>query len=699
MNERWPPPTDPIAFESLCADLWGAIWGQVAQKNGRNGQPQAGVDIYGRQGDKWIGVQCKQKDDLLRAKLTAAELAEEVEAARRFEPPLGRFVIATTGPADATIQEAARRLTEQHDREGLFAVEIWSWTEIWAELNRRPGLLRVVGPVYWPRLFSVATEQKSQDQTEQILKAIQSPLLPCGLFVTLRIEATDEDFERVYGGQAGFHELPAPPSRVEGRHLLGDRYIDVNNGAISAAGFFRLKHAGYNTLHREVKHTVARFNPARCQRTLSPNEPLFMAPQVTLDFYRDGRPRSADTRPTLVLESHFDCVGLMSSCALDNTVLVDYEYPSLTVSPADAAGFSITSLRGSYIRATLDFFYIRSIACLPEQSWPQLHNLQILLGSRRHALTFTLEDLSKQITRVNPSPLVRGDAVMPQIVFECEIEPESFDKRLVSVVRDQAHRSGPNPGPSPSVEFSTGSKLDLRRSGAKPSTKDVVPQAAPIVSVCKLCEQRSTVDVCSVVPLYLFPKNPGIPKEHLVCSACAEKIAAWDQYGERVMQAFPEDLSDLAGCGLRYEVDYGQLRLWLLSLLWRMSIAKGSEWIDVALPNGADGLRALLARGDPGKAGQYPVGCILPSFDGQHLDFSSQPDTVGQPNGPVVRAAFRGVLFFFCFREDMQDEDLDPFHIRPDQNWIVPVVDWKEIDFLRHCVEELRASHAARENT
>src|SRR5262245_35160424 len=44
--EAWPPPGDDVAFESLCLDLWREIWGpdSGAQKNGRRGQPQAGVD-------------------------------------------------------------------------------------------------------------------------------------------------------------------------------------------------------------------------------------------------------------------------------------------------------------------------------------------------------------------------------------------------------------------------------------------------------------------------------------------------------------------------------------------------------------------------------------------------------------------------------------------------------------------------------
>jgi len=66
------------------------------------------------------------------------------------------------------------------------------------------------------------------------------------------------------------------------------------------------------------------------------------------------------------------------------------------------------------------------------------------------------------------------------------------------------------------------------------------------------------------------------------------------------------------------------------------------------------------------------------------LQFSFQPDSVELASGRLVRAAFAGVLFLFSIREAAKDDDLERFCIRPDQNWIVPVIDWKDIDLLRH---------------
>lgn len=158
-SERLPAPNNPAEFESLCLDLWRDIWQDPnAQKNGRNGQPQAGVDIFGQQHGKWIGVQCKQTDGLVRRSISVKELDAEATKALKFEPRLSVFILASSGSADATVQERARELTEAHQRDG-FTVSVWSWREIWQALYSRPALLERVGPIYWPRLWAAFARQ------------------------------------------------------------------------------------------------------------------------------------------------------------------------------------------------------------------------------------------------------------------------------------------------------------------------------------------------------------------------------------------------------------------------------------------------------------------------------------------------------------------------------------------------------------
>jgi hypothetical protein len=153
-SERLQAPNDPGQFESLCLDLFKELWSDPnADKNGRSGQPQAGVDIFGRRAGRLVGVQCKQNDILVWRKITAGQLEAEAGKARLFHPALSEFILATTGPADANVQKRARELTAAFRHKGLFTVTVWSWRKIWTEIHRRQGLLESLGPAYWPRLW------------------------------------------------------------------------------------------------------------------------------------------------------------------------------------------------------------------------------------------------------------------------------------------------------------------------------------------------------------------------------------------------------------------------------------------------------------------------------------------------------------------------------------------------------------------
>ena len=93
-NFQYPPPKNWQDFEKLCRDLWREIWRDPnTQKNGRSGQDQHGVDVYGRpnEGEKWAGVQCKGKDNYSNKTVTEKELLEEVEKAKNFTPALSTW--------------------------------------------------------------------------------------------------------------------------------------------------------------------------------------------------------------------------------------------------------------------------------------------------------------------------------------------------------------------------------------------------------------------------------------------------------------------------------------------------------------------------------------------------------------------------------------------------------------------------------
>src|SRR5262249_38298431 len=100
-------------------------------RNGRPGQKQDGVDIWGHDDDnRHIGVQCKNTVD----GVPLATVKAEIDNAEAFEPKLDRLYIATTAKRDAVLQKAVREISQKRARQvcprsmccsGMTSARIW----------------------------------------------------------------------------------------------------------------------------------------------------------------------------------------------------------------------------------------------------------------------------------------------------------------------------------------------------------------------------------------------------------------------------------------------------------------------------------------------------------------------------------------------------------------------------------------------
>ena len=125
-------------FESLCKKLWGEIWQcPEIQKNGRLGQNQYGVDIFGvpKGEDGYYGIQCKGKSEYndnqySHPQFTQKELITEIELAKHFEPKLKKLYFATTALNDSKTQAFIRKKNLELISDGLFEVHLFCWESI-----------------------------------------------------------------------------------------------------------------------------------------------------------------------------------------------------------------------------------------------------------------------------------------------------------------------------------------------------------------------------------------------------------------------------------------------------------------------------------------------------------------------------------------------------------------------------------------
>jgi hypothetical protein len=123
-----PKPKNWQDFETMVCDAMSQRWKSPdMQKNGRPGQTQNGVDIYGPDAiGRRVGVQCKRVKESLSMKV----VTEEIAAAETFIGSLSALYIATTSDYDSVLQKDVRLLSDKRVAGGKFAVSLIFWEEV-----------------------------------------------------------------------------------------------------------------------------------------------------------------------------------------------------------------------------------------------------------------------------------------------------------------------------------------------------------------------------------------------------------------------------------------------------------------------------------------------------------------------------------------------------------------------------------------
>lgn len=169
-----PRPALPEDFEELTRTLFAEIWEvPLAALHGGRGQRQYGVDVLADSPRGRFGIQCKLHDESAQvsAGQLSSELTAEIEKARGFQPPLARFVFATTSRRRGEVQRLAAEINERHRKEGLFEVTAFFWEDFEEHLRLYPDVLQPYTEQARPRRWVEAHPQdaarsgRSRDRT------------------------------------------------------------------------------------------------------------------------------------------------------------------------------------------------------------------------------------------------------------------------------------------------------------------------------------------------------------------------------------------------------------------------------------------------------------------------------------------------------------------------------------------------------
>lgn len=96
-------------------------------------------------------------------------------------------------------------------------------------------------------------------------------------------------------------------------------------------------------------------------------------------------------------------------------------------------------------------------------------------------------------------------------------------------------------------------------------------------------------------------------------------------------------------------VDYVRLKLFLLSLLWRMGVSSLYFFREVGLGPHEEKIRKMLLKDDPGEPGDYPCQIrLIEAYERLLTDYQSQPRKYRRDGKTFYRLFSTGIKFDFC---------------------------------------------------
>jgi len=158
-TSKWPLPKSEDEFEDMVLDAVRVRWRDPdARRNGRRGQRQDGVDVFGSAQDATDARQVAQCKNTLAP--TLAKLQADLVRTAGFKSPIKKFYFAVAAPRDARLEEDVRMLSAQRVLQKQFPVEILFYEDICHDLGSDEALVARHFPG-WPSAASESDRAKS----------------------------------------------------------------------------------------------------------------------------------------------------------------------------------------------------------------------------------------------------------------------------------------------------------------------------------------------------------------------------------------------------------------------------------------------------------------------------------------------------------------------------------------------------------
>jgi hypothetical protein len=213
---------------------------------------------------------------------------------------------------------------------------------------------------------------------------------------------------------------------------------------------------------------------------------------------------------------------------------------------------------------------------------------------------------------------------------------------------------------------------------------------------CRLCLQQGELQDSHIVSKFIWRNakatvehgnakvsainNPSFEvevgdgfSEYMLCSVCEGKLSAWESYSARALYS---KLSPVQTLPPRHHIwtglQYAPLKLFTISILWRMSVTNHPFYNRIKLPAQEEAqMRKMLLAGNPGAAWQYPclVGTIvLRNGEPVNTIISNPNRIISRAGDTYYRFILDGLMFIYVVPSFPRHE-FTPCALQPSGTW------------------------------
>ena len=195
-------------------------------------------------------------------------------------------------------------------------------------------------------------------------------------------------------------------------------------------------------------------------------------------------------------------------------------------------------------------------------------------------------------------------------------------------------------------------------------------------------EKHRFVQLSSGEPIHKIYQQKGL-REKLLCQTCETTISRWEKYAS---QLFCENmtLTHANQDGFAFGgADYKRLRLYGLSLIWRMSVSELEFFSGVQLGPHEEVIRKALVAEDPLDWSQYPFFLAAITINGRfRQDWIVPPSLTIIDGAHVYRALIAGIAYTFHIASHLPDPAMQDMAITKSGTFKLPVLPIQKIPYL-----------------